>query len=323
MNIKITATSRPECEQFLKIRADGEEFQTIDEFLKVHPNPTEEYLNNTCFLSYRGKEISFEDYINEYRTFTETMGFVRFQKPAIILDASIKAAAYFTQKAIECLQFARFFTIKSALLIDNNFNIHWSQGYAPQFLFRCIYFGTSTTWFSNAFDHVLQSVYWAKKLYTSVKDRNDQLYDNTWDTKKILENCTYEFVVGELKERGLRDCRKHLTACSSKIEEVRKWANYIKHKGGIDYKFLEAEAPFQIYYVPVEEGQNAGKSANSPVTPPDEKYKLKDVKSPIEIDIDEKLQVLVDAHTAVFQCINNTITDIDYENHSIRMGGQN
>lgn len=321
MKFTFTATTKPECEQFLKIRSSDGEFQTIDCFIKDFPAVTEDFLNS-CFLSYRGRELSYKDYENENTAFSEKMEFVNFQKPTVILDNSIRAAVYFTQKATECLQFARFFTMKSSLLLDTDYNMRWAQGYVPQFLFRCIYFGTSTTWYSNAFDHVLQSVYWGKKLYTSVKDRNDIPYDDTWDNKRIMENCTYEFVVGELKAQGLTDCRKHLTTCSSKIEEVRKWANYIKHKGGIDYKFLEAEPPFRMFIVPVEEEQPVGETASS-LKLPDDKYEVRDFKSPVEIDIDEKLEALVDAHTAVFQSINETIADIDYENHSVKIGGQN
>lgn len=320
MSFTFTATSKPECEKFLKIRTSTGEFQTIDEFIKVHPNATEDFLN-TCVLSYRDRKISYNEYANEYTSFSESMGFVHFLKPTVILEKHINAAAYFTRKAVECLQFARFFTMKSALLIDTDYNIHWSQGYVPQFWFRCIYFGTATTWFSNAFDHVLQSVYWAKELYTSVTDRNCQPYNDTWDAKKIMENCTYEFVVAELKARGLTNCREHLTTCSSKIKEVRKWANYIKHKGGIDYKFLEAEPPFMMYFVPVDEVQNAGSLPTVPPVLPDKKYRMLDFKNPIEIDIDEKLQSLLDAHAAIFQCINETIVDIDYENYSVKIGG--
>lgn len=158
------------------------------------------------------------------------MKLIHYTPPIMVVQPFIKPSIYFMQKAIECLGFARFFTMKSALLLDTDYNIRWSQGYIPQYLFRCIYFGTASTWYSNAFDHVLQAVYWGKKLYTSVVDRDGNPYDEGWDTKKTLSLCTYEFVVGELKNRNETKARKLLTSCSAKIEEVRKWANYIKHK---------------------------------------------------------------------------------------------
>ena len=318
MNFRITAVSKPECEEFLQIKAKDDSFQKIDEFIKEYPDANEDFLNE-CTLRYRGKEILYNDYTDEYTAFSESMAFVDFKKPMLMPDKNINAAAYFTQKSIECLQFARFFTMKSALLLDTNYNINWSQGYVPQFLFRCIYFGTAATWYSNAFDHVLQSIYWSKELYTSAVDRNDCPYDSSWDTKKIIENCTYEFVVGELKKRGLSECRKHLTKCSSQIEEVRKWANYIKHKGGVDYKFLEAASPMQVFLMPITEEAD---KKEMPVLP-DPGCEIKDFKSPIEVDIDDKLKALVDAHAAIFKSINDTIEDIDYESNSVKFGGPN
>lgn len=318
MRLSFTAKSEPECKSFLEIRMPDEEYQLINDFIENHPSISEDELEK-CHIKYRGSETLYKDYTDEYTAFSESMAFVDFRKPMLIIDKNINAAAYFTQKAIECLQFARFFTMKSALLLDTNYNINWSQGYVPQFLFRCIYFGTATTWYSNAFDHVLQSIYWSKELYTSVVDRNDCPYDSSWDTKKIIENCTYEFVVGELKRRGLSECRKHLTKCSSQIEEVRKWANYIKHKGGIDYKYLEAEPPMQVFFMPVTE--EIDKKAMP--TLPDPKFEIKEFKSPIEVDIDDKQKALVDAHAAIFKSINDTIEDIDYESNSVKFGGTN
>lgn len=310
MKFKITAASKPECEEFFRIKSKDGSFQTIDEFIKEFPDASESILCE-CTLKYRGREIPYKDYMEEYLAFSESMGFVNFRKPNFLLDDSINAAAYFTQKSIECLQFARFFTMKSALLIDTNYNINWSQGYVPQFLFRCIYFGTASTWYANAFDHVLQSIYWGKELYTSAMDRKGVFYDSSWDTKKIMENCTYGFVVGELKNRGLSECREHLTKCSSQIEEVRMWANYIKHKGGIDYKYLEPEPPMKVFFTPIAE------ETSEEAIPIDSRFEIKGFKSPIGVDIDDKLKALVDAHIAISKSINDTIRDIDYESYSL------
>lgn len=45
-----------------------------------------------------------------------------------------------------------------------------------------------------------------------------------------------------------------LTLCFSKINEVRTWANYIKHKLDIENLYLEPEPLFQIYFRPVDAG---------------------------------------------------------------------
>lgn len=318
MEFKFTAKSEAECKSFLKIREADGAFQTIEDFIREHPTISEDALME-CVIDYRGTEKSIKQDTDDYCSFSESMPFVNFTPPVVVVDQSIKAAIYFMEKAIECLQFARFFTMKSALILDTDYNIRWSQGYGPQYLFRCIYFGTATTWYSNAFDHILQTVYWGKKLYTSVEDRDGNPYNDTWDVKEIMTYCTYEFVVGELKARGQTELRKILTSCSGLIEEVRMWANYIKHKGGIDYKYLMPENPFELYIMPqADDASNPSEGAKQ-FHKLDEQYKIKDFKSPVEIDIDEKLATLVVAHTAIYNCIGSVINDIDFGKYQIKL----
>lgn len=157
-----TVKSEAKCKGFLKIKKQGEMYTSIDAFIQKYPKLSEKELND-CYIEYRGREQSYKQMADEYTNFSNTMKFVQFIPPQFIIEADIRASIYFTQKAIECLQFARFFTMKSALLLDIDYNVRWAQGYFPQFLFRCIYFGTATTWYSNAFDHVLQLVYWGEK----------------------------------------------------------------------------------------------------------------------------------------------------------------
>lgn len=320
MNNKIAfiAKSESECKNFLKIRNQTEEYEAIEDFIQKYPEVAQMNLNN-CYIKYRDKEMTYQQMSDSYVTIADSMKFIQFNPPQIIIDDSIRASIYFMRKAIECLQFARFFTMKSALLLDIDYNVRWAQGYFPQFLFRCIYFGTATTWYSNAFDHVLQLVYWGEKIYTAAFDKNGDPYREDWEPKKIMKCCTYKVVVGELKKQNQVELRKLLTSCSSKIEEVRKWANYIKHKGGIDYKYLDPEKPFEVYYVP-QTGIRP-KDAMQDFQLPDEKYKLEDFKSPVEIDIDEKLNELVNAHNAIYECIVKVIDYMNFPQYSIGFGG--
>lgn len=55
--------------------------------------------------------------------------------------------------------------------------------------------------------------------------------------------------------------------------------------------------------------------------PPDEKYEIKDFKSPIKIDIDDKMQELVKAYDAIFECIEKMIVEMDYDQYAIKIGG--
>lgn len=219
------------------------------------------------------------------------------------------------KKATDCLQNARLFTMNSNLILNTDFNLGWKDGYVPQFLMRCINFGTATAWYSNTFDQLLQAVYWAYDLYKSTVDRDENPYDDTWDAKKIMTYCTYEFVVGELKAKGHIDVRKKLTSCSGKIEEVRKWANYIKHKGGIEYKYLEAEDPFKIILKPIDTSNNDNDNGFSDI------FALENFKSPIAIDIDEKLPILMETHKVLYNCLTEFINEIDYNQYEIKFGG--
>ncbi len=320
MCILLTAKSEPECKSFLKIRMPTEGYQLIDEFIKTHPSISDTEIEK-CFITYRGIEKTYKQFTNDYTVFSETMKFVSFNPPKFIVNQSINAAVYFAQKSIDCLQFARFFTIKSNLILDTDYNIHWSQGYAPQFYFRCIYFGTAATWYSNAFDHVLQTVYWGEKLYTSAVDRDGNSYTETWDAKTTMKYCTYKFVIRELKAREKTPLKEYLTTCFSIIERVRTWANYIKHKGGIDYKYLEPESPYKLFLVPTDEATHVEPKVGAQYQEPDAKYEIKDFKSPIEIDIDDKVQELVNAHTAIYNCIENVLVDMNFEQYAIQMKG--
>ncbi len=313
---RFTFTSRsvPECESFLNIRIRDEAFFTINEFISRHKDISDEILENSV-IWYRGNEQIYKDYIAEYIVFSEDLEIVQFNGWKIIINPSIRAALFFVEKATDCLQNARYFAMKSNLILDCNRNIPWSHGYIAQFSLRCTYFGTAATWYSNTFDQVLQAVYWAYELYTSAIDKKKRKYADTWDVKKTMKFCTYDFVIAELKKRGNIKVRGYLTSCFGKIEEVRSWANYIKHKGGIEYSYLEAEPPFQIYVFPAD--------GTSPMNkPPDDRFAIKNFKSPVEVDIDSKMGVIVDAHKALVKCIKNIIDEINFDKHQLRLGGE-
>lgn len=314
-NFTFTARSIPECESFLKLKYQDDSFLTIDKFFEKYNNPTNDILEQ-CSLSYRGKEESYTDYITQRFALSEDLELVRFNGWKLIIQPHVRASVYFTEKATDCLQNARFFAIKSSLLLDCDSGISWKYGYVAQFSMRCTYFGTAATWYSNTFDQILQIVYWAYELYTSVKDRDGNPYNDTWDAKSVMALCNYDFVVGELKKRGYIDVRKMLTLCFSKINEVRTWANYIKHKGGIEYLYLEPEPPFQIYVRPVEEG-----NVSSPFDmPPEDRFAIKNFKSPVEVDIDDKLLVMIDAHKELVKCLTGIIDEIDFDKYQIQFG---
>lgn len=149
--ITFTAKMEPECKTFLKLQWPGEEYTTIDKYIEMHSDITDEAINS-CKIWYRGNEYNYEDYINNYVDFSEELEIMRYYSLNLYRNHNIRAASFFVEKAGECLNDARFFAMKSYLLLDTDYNMAWRYGYVAQFKFRCLYFGTATTWYSNAFD---------------------------------------------------------------------------------------------------------------------------------------------------------------------------
>ena len=181
--VSFIAKSYPKCGDYLKISRNGEEYKKIEDFISLYSDTDEAELD-ACMINYRGKEKSYREFMDDYSEYAEALKFVEFYPFKIILNPSIRASIYFMKKTTECLQTARFFAIKSKLILDTNYNLPWSQGYVPQYMFRCTYFGTASTWYSNTYDQLLQAVYWAFELYTDVVDRDGNLYDDSWHVKK-------------------------------------------------------------------------------------------------------------------------------------------
>lgn len=303
-NITITAKTYPKSQDFLKIIEGGQAYP-LDSFIEKHQSDAISPLNavlDNCQIKYRDEIKNYKDYLKEHLAFTERLRFFEFNSFKTWLNKDDRYAVYFAKKANECLEIARFFTIKSAGWFDSNDGLNWNTGYMPHFLFRCIYFGTAATWYANCYDHILQIVYWCLKLYTATKDRDDNPYDPTWDDKKLISLCVFDLVVEELKARDYKDVRKMLTTCWAQIDEVRQWSNYTKHKGGLDYKYIEAEAPFKIFI------QKAG----------GEKEQIKDFEPPIKIDIDVEMHKLAEAHENLFKCLSDVVAKMDFDNRALQ-----
>lgn len=53
--------------------------------------------------------------------------------------------------------------------------------------------------------------------------------------------------------------------------------------------------------------------------PPDEQYAINDFKSTIEVDIDEKLVTLKEAHIAIHNCLTEIVTAADFDGNSVQI----
>ncbi|MDR3314571.1 MAG: hypothetical protein LBS96_08995 [Oscillospiraceae bacterium] len=302
MGINCSASSYPECQDFLHIDEDGKK-QTISEFISNHKDEsisTLENVLNRCDIDYRGDVKKYTEMRSSDLALSERLPCFYLQTHFLLIRKPDKAAEYFAQKAGECLQFARFFTMISASILDTNENISWSPGYVSIFWFRCIYFGTATTWFTNCFDHILQIVYWGYELFKEIPG-----YKDTWTDEKINSKCKYAFVVGKLRSRGREDICSILESCWKKIKKVREWSNHIKHKGGIDYKYLVAKTPCEIAIKAIKKTE-------------DELIRIEEFKSPIEVDIDENISVLIQAHEDLFSCLSEIVRIFDFDSRTMK-----
>ena len=54
-----SARSMPDCESFLTIKWPNEEYQSIDQFIEKHPNPSLDELR-LCDFRYRGNDNNFK-----------------------------------------------------------------------------------------------------------------------------------------------------------------------------------------------------------------------------------------------------------------------
>ena len=78
----------------------------------------------------------------------------------------------------------------------------------------------------------------------------------------------------------------------------------IKHKGGVDYKFVEPKDPYELFIQELPE--NGGKM-----------HKIENFSPAEKIDIDEKLDELKKVHIALYQCIDEVVSTIDYKSHAL------
>ena len=111
-----TAKTYPKCDEYLRIRWKDEDYKKIEDFISIHPEAEESELDE-CMVNYRGVEKTYRAFIDDYSTYADELNFVEFNPCKIIVNQSIRASKYFVEKTIDCLQTARFFAMKSNLVL--------------------------------------------------------------------------------------------------------------------------------------------------------------------------------------------------------------
>lgn len=75
--ITISASTRPVCSSFFKIREQDSEYQSMEEFTYTH-SEIDNSLLQKCFIKYRDKdELTYEQYVERFHEFVGTMRFVK------------------------------------------------------------------------------------------------------------------------------------------------------------------------------------------------------------------------------------------------------
>lgn len=305
MDFTITAKTEPDCIKYLFIEDDGAKL-TLEQFVSKYKADTTIPLDariESHAIYYREKSFSHGEMVKTHVDFANSLHFFeRYNKEVypqehflMIGNYDYYKSAKFLKKAEKCLQTARYYLICSETILDFDCNLHWEHGYGAQFFTRSLNFTTATVWYNNCFDYILQIVYLAFGLYKQVRG-----YQDTWSIEETLKKCSYRTIKDIYSANNtvanFTSLWTIIEDCHTALTDVNEWANYIKHKGGIDIAGLEADAPFSATMTDVD-GNVVAQS---------------DEFSPIKVDLDVGIVELSKAHDSLFDCLDKLVTFIDY-----------
>jgi len=305
MDIKFTSKTTPECQKYLHIIYDSNQY-SLEDFAKkykISDFSLDKKLKD-AIIQYRGKKMTYEELGKAIYDFSEELKFVdRYIKEIyplehlmLVSNRDYYKASKYVNKTERCLQTARYYLLNGYNLLTSDFECNWSTGYGAQFLLRTMDFTTAVVWYNTCFDYILQIVYFAFGIYKKTDGYTDQT-----SHEDLLKKCTYNSM-GEIYSKyktvpNYEALWKIITKCYNALSEINTWANYIKHKGGISFTGLNAPDPFHTKVTDLN-GKVIAEST--------------DFES-IEIDLDNSLNILKDAHIALYDCINSLIDFIDFK----------
>lgn len=304
MEITLTSKTTAKCSDFMKIVFDSQEF-SLEDFSAAYKKEDfslDELLKSSSII-YRGQCLTYKGMCQEHLRFSESLPFFSRYHDEIypseyfimVGNSDYYKSAKFLNKAEKCLQTARYYLIKSKSLISTDFEINWNGGYGIQFMFRTIDFTTSVIWYNNCFDYILQIIYLAFKLYLQVPR-----YKDTWTFEDILQKCSYKTIkdicLANNTNSNVSALWKIVNDCHTDLLDVNKWANFIKHKGGINFDGLTPDAPFSAVVKDMDGSIVAETSEFDAIT----------------IDLDQSIPKLQTTHAALYTCLDQIVSFIDY-----------
>ena len=291
-------------ENFLKILIDGDTY-TLADFsskFKTSDFSLDEKLKE-CIIEYRGTNMTYNEMCKKHFQFSESLHFFNRYNEEIyplehfilICNTDYYKAAKFLHKAEKCLQTARYYLLCSENLLSTDYEINWSGGYQAQFGIRTYHFTTAVIWYNNCFDYILQIVYLAFALYKKVSG-----YDASLPFEDLLKKCRYETLEKIYNANNAIPSFVALwniiSDCRNALSNINLWANFIKHKGGIEFEGTTPPTPLQMS-ISDENGNKVAENSEFDA---------------IVLDLDHSIHELGDVHKALHKCLDEIVTFIDF-----------
>lgn len=253
MDITLTATSKPESENYLAIIYDDEKY-TLEDFAKKFQKKDDEFaldrLLKICKIEYKGQEFTHDKMCDDINLFCNSLPLTSFywskiypreKSDIFTIDKDYFASGKLVKSAEDQLTFGRYSLIQSQSIIDFNLNCNWITGYAPIYYIRSIRANEAIMWYNNVFDSIMQIIFIAFGIYKKHPQYSDKL-----DYHKILKLCDYTFLsnfYGKNKTiSNLKELWNIISKAQNANQNIKQWANYIKHKGGINFKGVGPDA---------------------------------------------------------------------------------
>lgn len=257
MTITFTAKTYADSENYLLIGYRGNRYK-LGEFasnFKVEGSAYQlDELFEECTLIYNDEEFSISQYHEEISNFSNRLIFSQqyinriypYEMPHIFLiNKDYFAAGRLIKSAEDQLSFGRMALLRSFVKLDFNININWKTGYGPIYYIRCVNASNAIIWYNNIFDYLMQIIFIAFGIYRFHPDFNEEL-----EFHKILKLCDYKYLsqfYGSNKTvQNFKELWKLLSVAQASNTKINEWANFIKHKGGIDYIGSTPASPYRI-----------------------------------------------------------------------------
>lgn len=296
VKLKIESKTYSPCLDFLYIKWPDDDFLLVQDFMKIHSGERlDKY--DLCEIKYRNEVFSFSEHRKTNSQIISNLPLYNIKINQHYHERNKYAYKFYIEKAAEYLTNARYFFIKLLPCFDPYFSLGYNPSYVGYYWSRCLSFSSSVSWLANSFDQILQSVYWNYKLYENAIDHDNNKFDESWTEEKIMKFCKLDFVLKELEDKCLGSIRSLLVSTSNHNQEIWKWSNYLKHKGGFDFQYLNPPPVSATYVLPKNYDNLPGATII-----PDDKYRIDNFLSPIKIDIDKDYVKLQESYKTLLNC---------------------